>query len=69
MNHEIQIKIPAHVPENEPVEIIMFLREKHKDYDNKINELKNAMQDELFLKDMKEIDEDFKNIDLDEWRE
>lgn len=68
-NHEIRIKIPDHVPENDPVEIILFFRKKPEDYDNKIDELRNAMQDELFLSDLREISEDFKNVDLDEWHE
>lgn len=68
-NHEIRIKIPDHIPENDPVEIIMFFRKKSADYDNKINELRNAMKDELFLNDLKEVSEDFESIDLAEWQE
>ncbi len=66
-NREIRIKIPAHIPENDPVEIIMFFRRKPEDYDSKINELKNAMKDKLFLSDLREVSEDFKNVDLEEW--
>ncbi len=36
-------------------------------YNNKINELKNAMKDKLFLSDLKQVSEDFKNVDLEEW--
>lgn len=45
----------------------MFFRKKPEDYGNKINELKKAMKDRLFLIDLKEASEDFKNIDLEEW--
>ncbi len=66
-NHEIRIKIPDHVPENDPVEIIIFFRKKPEDYDKKIDELRSAMKDELFLSDLREIAEDFENIDFEEW--
>jgi len=36
-------------------------------YNNKINELKNAMKDKFFLSDLKQVSEDFKNVDLEEW--
>ncbi|MCR4313464.1 MAG: hypothetical protein NUV58_04395 [Candidatus Roizmanbacteria bacterium] len=67
-NHEIRIKIPDHVPENDPVEIIIFFRNKTEDYNNKINELKNAAQDKLFLGDLREVSEDLKYVDLEEWQ-
>ncbi|MCH8068522.1 MAG: hypothetical protein IID16_04515 [Candidatus Marinimicrobia bacterium] len=68
-NHEIRIKIPEYVPENDPIEIILFFRKKPKDFENKINELKGAMKDELFLDDLKEVSEDFEKFDLEEWQE
>jgi len=67
-NHEIMIKIPDHVPENDPVEIIIFFRNKTEDYNNKINELKNATQDKLFLDDLRMVSEDLKYVDLEEWQ-
>ncbi len=67
-NHEIRIRTPAHVPENDPVEIIMFFRKKPGDYNNKINELKNEMKDNLFLSDLKEVSKEFENVDLEEWQ-
>ncbi len=67
-NHEILIKIPDHVPENDLVEIIIFFRNKTEDYNNKINELKNAAQDKLFLDDLKMVSEDLKYVDLEEWQ-
>ena len=68
-NHEIRIKIPEHVPENDPVEIILFFKKDSNEYNKKINELKSAMSDEIFLKDLEEISEDFEKTDLDEWQE
>lgn len=66
-NHEVTIKIPRHIPENDPVEIILILKQKSDDFSQKINEIKNAMKDKLFIEDMKEIKEDFKNIDIESW--
>ncbi|KHE93966.1 MAG: hypothetical protein K8F52_14440 [Candidatus Scalindua rubra] len=67
-NHEIRIKIPAHIPENDPVEIIIFFSKKTEDYNNKMNELKNATRDKLFLGDLREVSEDLKHVDLEEWQ-
>lgn len=67
-NHEIRIKIPDHVPENDPVEIIIFFRKQTEDYNSKINELKNATQDKLFMRDLSEVSEDLKYVDLEEWQ-
>jgi hypothetical protein len=40
----------------------MFFSKKPEDYDNKIDELKNAMKDELFLADLREVSEDFETV-------
>lgn len=66
-NHEIRIKIPQHVPENDLVEIILILKKKEPDLERKVNELKSAINDELFLSDLKEVSAEFENIDLAEW--
>ena len=66
-NHEVRIKIPQHVPENDLVEIILIVNKKQHDFERKINELKEAMSDELFLSDLAEVSEEFEKIDLVEW--
>ena len=66
-NHEVRIKIPPYVPENDLVEIILILRKKPNDFERKINELKTAMNDELFLSDLREVSEEFEKIDLADW--
>ena len=68
-NHEIRIKIPDHVPVNESVEVIIFLREKPGEHDKKIDQLRAAMKDEVFLDDLKQIAGDFENVDLQDWPE
>lgn len=66
-NHEVRIKIPQHVPENDLVEIILIVNKTKCDFERKISELKAAMSDELFLSDLTEVSEEFEKIDLAEW--
>ena len=68
-NHEVIIKIPQYVPENDLVEIILILRKKPNDFENKIKELKTAMNDELFFSDLREVSDEFEKIDLKEWED
>lgn len=66
-NHEIRIKIPQYIRENAPIEIIMIVPEEHSVFGQKINLLRNAMKDQLFLNDLQEVSKDFEAIDLKEW--
>jgi len=68
-NRKVSIKIPLSVPENELVEIILIIRKKTEDFDRKIDELKAAMNDKLFLDDLKEVAEEFEAIDTEGWEE
>lgn len=68
-NHEVRIRIPQYIPENELVEIILIIKKQPDDFKRKINELKTAMNDELFLSDLREISEEFEKIDVEEWEE
>jgi predicted nucleic-acid-binding protein len=68
-NHEVRIKIPPYIPENDLVEIILILRRKPNDFEQKIDLLKTAMNDELFLNDLKEVAAEFENIDNEGWEE
>lgn len=68
-NHEVKIKIPQYIPENELVEIILILRRRPLDFERKINDLKSAMNDELFLSDLREVSEEFEKIDFEDWEE
>jgi hypothetical protein len=51
-NHEILVKIPQHIPENELVEVIMLVEQRQSEFDQKIHALKTAMSDPLFLRDL-----------------
>jgi len=68
-NHEIKITIPHYVPEDYPVEILLIFKEQRDDFERKINQLKTAIQDELFMKDLEEVASDFKMVDLEDWKE
>jgi len=61
-NREITIKIPEYVPTDQPVEVILLIRDSAKSSADKINQLKAAMNDPLFLEDMKTVTEDFQAI-------
>lgn len=67
-NHEVKIKIPQHIPENDPVEVILILQKQEDVYKQKINDLKSSINDELFLNDLKEVSEEFEKIDMGEWQ-
>jgi len=66
-DREIRIKVPLYIPENEIAEVILIIRKKPDSFKQKISELKEAMRDDLFLDDLREISEDFKAVDLDGW--
>ena len=66
-NHEIKIKVPSHIPENEVVETILIIKKMPRNFKQKIKELKEASKDESFLNDLKDISEDFKAVDLEGW--
>ena len=66
-NHEIKIKIPQYVPQNEIMEVILIIKKRTDGFEEKIGKLKEAMRDNLFLNDLSKISEDFKTVDLEGW--
>jgi len=68
-NHEVRIKIPEYVAENDPVEIILLVSEKPRGFRDRIEQLRTAVEDELFLSDLAEISEDFDQVELRDWGE
>jgi len=64
-DHEIRIKVPKDIPEDETVEVILIMKNRQDSFKQKIRELKNATKDRLFLEDMKEISDDFSSVDLE----
>ena len=66
-NHEIRIKVPQYVPKDEIMEVILIVEKRPDSFKEKIRKLKEAVRDDLFLDDFREISEDFKKIDLERW--
>jgi len=66
-DREVRIKIPQEIPENEIAEVILIIREKPDSFKQKIRELKEAMMDDLFLEDLRDIAKDFKTVDFEGW--
>ncbi len=64
-NHEIKIKVPQEFPENEIVEVILLIKKKHDKFKQKMMKLKATAKDDKFIKDIKEISEDFRAVDLE----
>ena len=66
-DHEIWIKIPQYVPENETVEVILIIKKRPDSFKQKIEELKEAVKDNLFLGDLIDVSEDFMAVDSEGW--
>lgn len=66
-DHEIKVKVPQYIPDNELVEMILIIKKTPDSFNRKIKQLKEAVKDKLFLSDLKEITEDFKTVDLQGW--
>lgn len=66
-NHELTIKVPQYVPEDELVEVILIIKKKKDEFKRKIAELKQAATDKLFLEDLRQVTEDFGCVDLEGW--
>jgi len=66
-NHEIGIKIPEYVPENETVEVILIIKKMPDSFKQKIEELKEAVRNDLFLHDLIDVSEDFTTVDVEGW--
>jgi hypothetical protein len=54
-DHEIKIKVPQHLLKDEIVEVILIFKKRSDDFKQKIGDLKEAMKDELFISDLKEM--------------
>lgn len=68
-DHEIGIKVPQYVPENETVEVILIIKKMPDSFKQKIEELKEAVRDDLFLDDLVGVSEDFITVDSEGWVE
>jgi len=66
-NHEIIIKVPQYLPENEIVEVILIVKKRPDSFEQKINMLKASIKDELFQNDIRKVTEDFQAVDFEGW--
>ncbi|MDD5616202.1 MAG: hypothetical protein PHH85_08370 [Candidatus Methanoperedens sp.] len=66
-DHELKIRVPNNIPENETVEVILIIKEKPKNFKQRINDLKYASKDNIFLEDMQDILRDFEPVDSEGW--
>ena len=54
-DHELKIKIPQNILENETVEVILIIENRQEKFRHKINEMKKAVKDERFMDDLKNV--------------
>lgn len=65
-SHRIFIDIPKYIEAEQLAEVILIIRES-KGKKEKLKSMAMAMKDPMFLSDLKEVNEDFKHIDSEEW--
>lgn len=66
-NHELKIKVPKDFPENETVEVILIMNKRQDSFKQKIQELKEAVKDNRFMNDLREVSDDFNTVDSEGW--
>ena len=66
-NHELRIKVPKDFPENETVEVILIMNKRQGSFKQKIQELKEAVKDNRFMNDLREVSDDFNIVDSEGW--
>ncbi len=66
-NHRISIDVPEYIPAYQNAEVILIISNAENDYARKINEIKNAMSDKMFVADLQQVITDFEHIDFENW--
>ncbi|NIM14557.1 MAG: hypothetical protein GTO45_21260 [Candidatus Aminicenantes bacterium] len=66
-NHEVRIKVPEHIAEDELMEVILLVKKGKQNFKEKIKELKKAVKDPMYLEDMKAVSQDFEYVDQEGW--
>lgn len=64
-NHEVKIKVPEHISEDELMEVILLVKKRKRSFKDKIKDLKKAVKDPMYLEDMKSVNQDFEYVDLE----
>jgi len=65
-NHELKIKVPDYLDEDDMVEVILLVN-KQNDFKAKIDKMKRAAFDPMFLEDKGQVERDFVNVDNEVW--
>ncbi|OHD54276.1 MAG: hypothetical protein A2Y33_16525 [Spirochaetes bacterium GWF1_51_8] len=65
-NHKISIEVPEYVRTDQMGEVILIINDA-KSAEDKSTELKQAMNDPLFLDDLNELRKDFEDLDSNGW--
>jgi hypothetical protein len=66
-SRELRIQLPEEATPHEEAEVIVLFKRSAADADDKLNAMREAARDELFLADLNEVAEDFKHADEDEY--
>ena len=66
-NHEIKIKIPDDISENETVKVIIMKNDTSLSFKEKIKQMKKAINDKHFINDLNQTRDDFSTIDFEDW--
>ncbi len=67
-NREIKIKLPEDISVDKTIEVILIIPENKQSFEKKVAMLKETVKDKIFHEDLREIEEDFRRVDLEEWR-
>jgi hypothetical protein len=66
-NHTLTVRVPDHITPNQVAEVIVTIGQTEQTLEERINTLKAAMHDPLFLSDLKEVADDFAVLDPKDW--
>jgi hypothetical protein len=63
----LRIQLPEEAKPHEEAEVIVLFKRSTADADDKLNAMREAARDEMFLADLCEVAEDFAHADEDEY--
>lgn len=66
-SHEVKIKIPDYIEEDELMEVLMLVKTGKRSYKDKILDLQEAVNDPDFIEELETVGRDFENVDMEGW--
>ncbi|MCI0471879.1 MAG: hypothetical protein L0Y73_09485 [Candidatus Aminicenantes bacterium] len=66
-SHEVKIKIPDYLEEDELMEVLMLVNMGKRSYKDKILDLQEAVKDPDFIEELEAVNRDFENVDMEGW--